>query len=189
MARHRSEDKRKAILDAALRVCAERGIANAPTSAISKAAGVAEGSLFTYFKTKDELMTELYLELRMEFNRHLPDFPHGKDARARLKYIWDQYLKLGTAHPEQLKVLAQLRASGTLLKDNEKPTFVLMELQKALREAVDGGKLHGVPPEYLVLMLRAQAEQSIEYINAHPESAELCREVGFEMVWAGLAGR
>jgi len=58
VARPRSGDKQKAILDAALRICAERGIGGAPTSAISKAAGIAEGSLFTYFKTKDELLDE-----------------------------------------------------------------------------------------------------------------------------------
>ena len=37
-------------------------------------------------------------------------------------------------------------------------------------------------------MLRAQAEISIEYIQAHPEDADLCRELGFRMVWAGLTG-
>jgi uncharacterized alpha-E superfamily protein len=39
---------------------AERGIGHTPTSAISAAAGIAEGTLFTYFKTKDELINELY---------------------------------------------------------------------------------------------------------------------------------
>src|SRR5271165_7041792 len=118
LARPRSGDKQKAILDAALRICAERGIGGAPTSAISKAAGIAEGSLFTYFKTKDDLLDELYASLRREFSRHLPDFPHGEDTRTRLKYIWDKFLKLGAEHPEQLKVLAQLRASGKLFKEN-----------------------------------------------------------------------
>ena len=60
MSRPRSEQKRQAILDAAFRVFVERGVAASPTSAISKAAGVAEGTLFTYFKTKEELMHELY---------------------------------------------------------------------------------------------------------------------------------
>ena len=42
---------------------ADKGIAHAPTSAISACAGVAEGTLFTYFKTKDELLNELYREM------------------------------------------------------------------------------------------------------------------------------
>ena len=78
MARPKSTDKRQAILDAALKIFADRGIAGAPTSAISREAGVAEGSLFTYFKTKDDLLNALYNDLRMEFSRHLDDFPHER---------------------------------------------------------------------------------------------------------------
>lgn len=37
-----------------------------PTSAISKAAGVAEGTLFTYFKTKDDLVNALYRAIKFE---------------------------------------------------------------------------------------------------------------------------
>ena len=50
MARPKSEDKRNAILDAATRVFAESGLSAAPTSEISKQAGVAEGTLFTYLE-------------------------------------------------------------------------------------------------------------------------------------------
>ncbi|HEY1903130.1 MAG TPA: TetR/AcrR family transcriptional regulator [Terracidiphilus sp.] len=186
MARPRSGDKEKAILNAALRICAERGINGAPTSAISKAAGIAEGSLFTYFKTKNDLLNQLYVTLRMEFSRHLPDFPHQQDARTRLRYIWDKYLDLGAEHPEQLKVLTQLRVSGKLFKDNETPNFALVELMKAIAEAAEeSGKLD-LPAEYLVLMVRAQMEMTVEFINAHPESAAVCREQGFQMLWNGL---
>ena len=188
LSRPRSEDKRRAILDAALRVFAERGIASAPTSAISTAAGVAEGSLFTYFKTKDELMNALYLELRMEFSEYLADFPHDADARTRLKYIWDKYLELGAAHPERLKVLAQLRASGRLFKDEEKPAFALLQVLKATGEAAQGSEVGSAPAEYLVLMFRALAEMTVEHLNANPERARVCRELGFKMVWSGLTG-
>ena len=188
MSRPRSDDKRKAILDAALHVFAERGIASAPTSAISTAAGVAEGSLFTYFKTKDELMNALYQELRMEFSEYLTDFPHEADARTRLKYIWDKYLELGAAHPERMRVLEQLRSSGRLSRGQEIPSFAVLQVLKATGEAAQGSELRNAPGEYLVLMFRAQAEMTVEYLNANPENAEVCREMGFKMVWNGLTG-
>jgi AcrR family transcriptional regulator len=189
LARPRSGDKQKAILDAALRICAERGISGAPTSAISKSAGIAEGSLFTYFKTKDDLLNELYASLRREFSKHLPDFPHEGDPRTRLRYIWERFLELGAQHPEQLKVLAQLRASGKLFKENETPNFALVELMKATTEAAEGREPGRLPAEYLVLMVRAQAEITVEFISANPESAEICRELGFNMVWNSLSGK
>ncbi|HUH61390.1 MAG TPA: TetR/AcrR family transcriptional regulator [Terracidiphilus sp.] len=189
MSRPKSEDKRKAILEAALRVFAEQGIHHAPTSAISRAAGVAEGSLFTYFKTKNDLMNELYLELRQEFSRSLTDFPHRDDARTRLRYVWDKYLDLGKAHPERLKVLAQLRATGALFRENERPAFVFYEVLNATHEVVRGKELGNAPPEYLVLALRSLAETAIEFIQAHPESEPACRESGFQLLWKGLAGK
>jgi len=189
LARPRSGDKRKAILEAALRICAERGIGGAPTSAISRAAGIAEGSLFTYFKTKEELLNELYLELRMEFSRHLEDFPHGEDACTRLRFIWDKFLDLGARHPEQLKVLSQLRASGMLIRGNETPSFALIEVMRAIAEAAQAGELRAVSTDYLVLMIRAQMEITVEYLNAHPEAADACRYWGFKMLWKELTGK
>jgi AcrR family transcriptional regulator len=59
VARPKSEDKRNAILDTATLLFAGRGLTAAPTSEISKQAGVAEGTLFTYFKTKDDLINAL----------------------------------------------------------------------------------------------------------------------------------
>ncbi len=189
MARPRSEDKRKAILEAALNLFEERGIADAPTSAISRAAGVAEGSLFTYFKSKNDLMNEVYFELRQEFSRLLTDFPREADALTRLRYIWDKYLDLGKARPRRLKVLAQLRASGKLFRENEQPPFIFQEVMRATGEMASKTELRDTHPEFLVLTMRAQAEATIEFILAHPDLEDQCRELGFKMLWKGLAGK
>ena len=189
MARPKSDDKRQAILDAALKIFAARGIAGAPTSAISREAGVAEGTLFTYFKTKDDLLNALYQELRMEFSRHLNNFPYDKDARTRLHYIWHKFLQLGAAHPEQLKVLAQLRTSGKLLRSNETPSFAVIEIMKCLSEATEASALASLPAEYMVLMIRAQLEVTVEFINAIPGNAAACGESGFQMLWGGLTAK
>ena len=54
MARLRSSEKRRAILQAAVYEIAEAGL-GAPTSKIARRAGVAEGTLFIYFPNKEEL--------------------------------------------------------------------------------------------------------------------------------------
>ena len=63
MARPKSDDKRSAILAAATAVIVRQGL-SAPTAVIAKEAGVANGSLFTYFPTKANLFNALYLELK-----------------------------------------------------------------------------------------------------------------------------
>src|ERR1700676_1204429 len=114
MAKPKSEDKRNAILSAAAQVFAERGL-SAPTAAITKAAGIAEGSLFTYFKTKDDLINALYRELKLELaDSMMSDFPRKKNVRTRLRHVWDRYVNWGIANSEQRKVLAQLQVSEVL---------------------------------------------------------------------------
>ena len=70
MARPRSEDKRTAILEAATEVVAVLGV-GAPTAKIAKGAGVAEGTLFTYFATKDDLPEnfQIVMTCQVEFLR------------------------------------------------------------------------------------------------------------------------
>src|SRR6202022_3905711 len=118
MARPKSEDKRNAILSAAARVFAIKGLC-AATSAISKAAGVAEGTLFTYFKTKDDLMNALYREIKSELaDAMMSSFPRKKSVRTRLQHVGDGYVNWGVTNPEQRKVLAQLQVSGMLSKES-----------------------------------------------------------------------
>ncbi|ELF6582189.1 helix-turn-helix transcriptional regulator [Salmonella enterica] len=65
MARPKSEDKKQALLEAATQAIAQSGIA-ASTAAIARNAGVAEGTLFRYFATKEteKLADDMFPELR-----------------------------------------------------------------------------------------------------------------------------
>src|SRR3984885_4064785 len=112
MARPKSEDKRNAILTAATEVFAERGL-SAATSAISSAAAVAEGTLFTYFKTKDELINALYREMKLELaDAMMSGFPRKQSVRHRLEHVWNGYLQWGVSNPLQQKVLKQIQVWG-----------------------------------------------------------------------------
>src|ERR1700678_4708956 len=100
MARPKSEDKRNAILSAATEVFADRGL-SAATSVISSVAGVAEGTLFTYFKTKDELINALYREIKLELaDAMMSEFPRKKSVHTRLRHVWDGYVNWGVNNPE-----------------------------------------------------------------------------------------
>jgi AcrR family transcriptional regulator len=189
VSRPKSDDKRIAILEAALRVFAARGNLSAPTSAISKAAGVAEGTLFTYFKSKDELINELYRHLRARFDRALVDYPHKADAQTRLRYVWDRFIDRLLAQPEMLTLLVQLRSSGRLVKANEAPSAGVMEMLSTTRELVKGGKFENAPLELMFMMVRGQCEATVSYIQAHPGEEAISRELGFQVILNGLQGR
>lgn len=149
---------------------------------------MAEGTLFTYFKTKDELINELYREMRKELDRELVDYPFTADTRTRLRYIWDRYLNLALKYPKRLKVMQQLRSSGRLLKDSETPNMAIMEVLHCTKEAAALGGFRNASAEFLVLLFRAHAEATAEFIGAHRDLESESREIGFQVVWRGISG-
>src|ERR1700690_927893 len=88
MARIKSPRKRTAILRAAVREIAQAGL-GAPTAKIASRAGVAAGTLFTYFPTKEQLLKELYLELKDGAYARVNDkFPGEARLKLRTRHLW-----------------------------------------------------------------------------------------------------
>ena len=189
MARPRSEDKRNAILDAATRLFAERGLTAAPTSEISKLAGVAEGSLFTYFKTKDDLINALYREIKLELaDAMMSDFPRKKNIRTKLRHVWDRYVNWGIANPRQRKVLAQLTVSEVLTKESrDAGSAPFVEFQAMIRDAIEQRVFRNdVPVELISKSLAALVEATIDLTESNRARAKQYRDSGFQMFWAGI---
>ncbi len=189
MARPKSEDKRNAILDAATRLFAERGLTAAPTSEISKQADVAEGTLFTYFKTKEDLINALYREIKLELaDAMMSDFPRKKNVRTRLRHVWDRYVNWGVANPKQRKVLAQLQVSEALTKESRDAGGApFVEFQTMIRDAIDGRVFRDdLPAELISKSLAALVEATIDLTVANPSKANKYRDTGFEMFWHGI---
>ncbi len=190
MARLRSDDKRAAILAAATSVFAQGGL-SAPTSAISKAAGIAEGTLFTYFPTKDDLLNALYRQIKLELAEVLMSgFARRNDVRAKLQHIWNAFVDWGTANPERRKVLAQLMVSDKLTKETKAVGAApFAEVEVMGREAIAQGTIRDFPSEFLVAMIEATTQATIALIAANPSRAARYRTLGFETLWNGLRSR
>ncbi|HEY4763216.1 MAG TPA: TetR/AcrR family transcriptional regulator [Candidatus Sulfotelmatobacter sp.] len=189
MARPKSEDKRNAILGAATRAFAERGLTAAPTSEISKRAGIAGGTLFTYFRTKDDLVNALYREIKLELaDAMMSGFPRKKSVRTRLRHVWDGYVNWGVANPEQRKVLVQLQVSGMLSQETiAAGSAPFVEMQNTIRGAIEQHILRtDLPDELLSKLLAASAEATMDLIGLKPAMTNQYRNGGFEIYWAGI---
>ncbi len=99
---------------AATRVIVAQGL-SAPTAMIAQEAGVANGSLFTYFETKAELFNALYLELKAGMaSAALTGLPTGADLRQQLFFVWSKWMAWAVANPDQRRALAQLGVSDEI---------------------------------------------------------------------------
>src|ERR1700761_1004655 len=99
MARAKSPEKRQLILEAAVREIAQSGL-SASTASIAKSAGLAEGTMFRYFSSKDDLLNQLYIELKTEVYRRInAGFPEKASLRERARHIWTAHLHWALEKP------------------------------------------------------------------------------------------
>jgi AcrR family transcriptional regulator len=188
MARPRSDEKRNAVLLAATRVFAERGL-GAPTSAISKAAGIAEGTLFIYFKTKDDLINALYREIKL----HLADammsgFPRKRCFPTKLRHLWDCYTQWGIANHEQCRVLTQLQVSELITTESKLAgSAPFAEIETMAKDAISQKIVRDIPLEFISATMETAAQNTMRFMASDPRNAETYQMQGFDIFWRGIA--
>ncbi len=187
MARPKSDDKRNAILAAAIAVFAERGLA-APTSAISSAARVAEGTLFTYFATKDDLVNALYRQVKVELaDAMMSGFPRRTSLRNRIKHVWDGYVNWGVANPLPRRTLALLEVSDRLTEESRAAGLApFLEVASLVEDALAQKLFQSLPEELAAAALRSLAEAVMDLTERNPGNADPYREYGFAVFWSGV---
>ena len=184
MARLKSEDKRNAILEAATHLIVTHGL-SAPTAMIAHEAGVANGTLFTYFETKVDLLNHLYLELKagMAFTA-LNGLPVEAELREQVFHLWSNWMAWAVSNPEKRCALAQLGVSEEITPATRaaarKTTVGLAELMEQMRV---NGSLRHTPMDFAAAMMNSLAEATMDFMIHDPAHAKEHCKVGFDALW------
>jgi len=188
MARPLSEEKRDAILAAAAELIAAQGL-GASTAKIAKAAGVAEGTLFTYFPSKDDLLNQLFLEIESDLVGAVlaAGLPDG-DPRDRVRHLWDRLIDWGLANPVRRKALRQLKVSDRIRADSLRRFEAQFREARAMVEQSLAGHVDPARmPFYIDTVLLGLAEMAMDAITANPQDRGSIRQAGFDLFWKGSA--
>jgi AcrR family transcriptional regulator len=181
MARPKSEDKRDALMAAATRVIAAQGL-SAPTAVIAREAGVSNGSLFTYFETKADLFSQLYLELKTGMAAaSLDGLPVQAPLREQLSRMWSNWMRWATSNPGKRRALALLSVSDDISADSRAASHQAMaDVAGMLERARAGGPMRDAPMEFVVALMNALAEATMDFmVNGPANAGEHCR-AGFD---------
>lgn len=188
MARPKSEDKRQAILAAAIGIFAAQGL-GAATAKIARLAGVSEGTLFNYFSSKDELLNELYLALKAELSAvMLPGYPESQELRRKAFHIWQRYTGWGVAQPDKRKAMALLALSDRVNQDTRlRAMAAFADINAVIVQSAAGGLLCGPAPEFAAAIMGALAETTMDFIQREPDKAEFYTKLGFDAFWKAIS--
>ncbi|MBN9389758.1 MAG: TetR/AcrR family transcriptional regulator [Chloroflexi bacterium] len=137
-------DKRSAILNTALDLLVENGFHNTPMSLIAKEAGVSAGIIYHYFESKEELILELYREVKQKIISLVleADF-QNLNGLGVLKQVWLNTYHYYASHPKETLFLEQFENSPYIkmclneFNTQLQPLFVWTEAEKRAGNIID----------------------------------------------------
>jgi AcrR family transcriptional regulator len=101
-------DKRDEIIRAAMELIAEHGFHGAPMAIVAKRAGVAAGTIYRYFESKEVLIKAVHASLEKEILAALTeDFPAEKSAHQRFLHIGRKIVEYFITSPMEFRFIEQ----------------------------------------------------------------------------------
>jgi AcrR family transcriptional regulator len=184
-------DKQQEILKAALNLFVEFGFHGTPTSKIAKEAGVANGTLFHYYKTKDELIMALYssIKTRLSEKMYAGNKPDAS-FKENLKTIYANMLEWAIEHKEEFYFMQQFNTSPFLsliapeeISRQAKPHLELLE------SAIEQKIFKDLPVDLIFILINNHIYGMSQYLhNTQPADTQKKKLINesFELLWQML---
>ena len=136
--------KRQLIIDAAIEVFSRNGFQNSTISQIARKADVAEGTIYQYFKNKEDLFFSIPIDKTKEFYNELElhlEGIHGAENKIR-KFVW-YYLYHLQENPEYARALMlEMRVNRNFAKTKTFEAY--RPLTHKILEIIEEGQEEGV---------------------------------------------
>lgn len=181
--------KREQIVNAALKLFCENGFQQTSTANISKEAGVATGTLFLYFKSKDELINELYKECKQQMAEKLfKDLPVNEGTHAVLKQIWGRAIEWGLTDKRAFQFTHMCKASPIITEATKEELasshgFAMNLLSDAMKK----GELTKMDEGMFFSLFDGLYNSTINYlIQTNLKNKKKIIDQSFEIFWKGI---
>ncbi len=149
---------------------------------------MASGTLFTYFPSKEQLLNELYLELKSESYAVISEnFPHKASLERRAWHVWQSYLGWAISFPLKRKVSVQLKISEVLTQETRARAQEMgIELETTLNELEERNTARGLPKGFASATMSAMQDAVMEFVSKQPKKRAELVERTFQVIWRAL---
>ncbi|MFJ8237256.1 TetR/AcrR family transcriptional regulator [Ureibacillus sp. NPDC094379] len=139
----REKPKYKQIIDAAIIAIAENGYHHAQVSKIAKQAGVADGTIYLYFKNKEDILISVFQEKMGMFVESLQEIIQlGESSTEKLSQMIENHFKV-LANDRHLATVTQLELRQSNKELRLKINTILKEYLRLLDDILIEGMLNG----------------------------------------------
>ena len=138
----KSEHKRKALIEATIELVNNNGFHATPMSKIAKMAGVSAGTIYLYFENKQDLVNQVYIEVKSSFtNFAFKNYDEKMPVKKGFEIIWKNIAEFKLQEVEEAYFLSQ--CDNTPIIDESGRQVGLKHLQPLL-DLWERGKQEGI---------------------------------------------
>ena len=175
--------KKEKIIIAAIDLFVDRGFDKVATADISKSAGVATGTLFHHFSTKDDIITSSYVYAKRNFIAQTKTKETASDVREHLRCMWNNLIEWSLAHQSEFGFIQQFVNSAYYKKQIMQEDDTWLELLDWWKAAILNKQIKDVPAEFLIKMFSTLLYSTINFLILYPQEKDRYLQVSFTLCW------
>lgn len=181
-------DKREKIIEVALRLFVDNGFHGTPTSKIAQEAGVANGTLFQYFKTKDELVIALYISVKEDMAEFIEKQTTKSDnVKEEMKSQFLASLFWALNNIVKFRFIQQFHTSPYIVKiEKDVIQNQVMPHLTLIQKGIDEGLIKKLPVDFVYSLISSQTFGVYQYLASKPFTKVKQHdtiEQTFELLW------
>ncbi|QIR13761.1 TetR/AcrR family transcriptional regulator [Shewanella aestuarii] len=184
-------EKKAALLDSALSLFVKQGFHATSTASIAKAAGVATGTLFHHFPSKDAILNELFINIKQSFADSIIQTSQltgniEQDANT----LWQSAIDWAIANPLKQTFFLQFSFSVEINPSirqqamNEILGFIVELIEQGLKQNV----IADFPVPLLLENCHGQYLAAIRFFTDNPQLGQdsTYRQASFQLFWRAM---
>ncbi len=185
----RDDNKVRQIFDATLKLVVKSGVAGVTMRQIAREAGLATGTLYIYFKDKDELISQLYSSCRAAaIDAYFKAFNENLPYKKGFNVVWNNILQHRLGHFDEYVFMEQSYHSPFISASAKEMSKQLLQ---PLIKLIDHGKekklLKDLDTMLLLIFMVGSITEVIKYVNYHKKkiTPDMVSHA-FTICWDGL---
>jgi AcrR family transcriptional regulator len=189
-----SERKRTVILDAARAIFSRQGYAAAAVDDVAEEAGIAKGTLYLYFKSKEELyLAALARDLRDLAARAGAEMDRAGTFREKVRAFLAVRMEYSEAHEDFLRIYLAEYGSMFIKTPSRKELYRLSResmrrMRAAVEQAIRRGEVRRMPPGAVAAVIMDVARGLVERRLLGWKDFQAPDEIAFavDLLWSGI---
>lgn len=184
----KDQSKIEHIYDATLKLVKTKGLAGITMNEIATSAGLATGTLYIYFDSKEDLINEVFSRCRQASEQVFQGYDEGEPFKNSFKTTWHNLLHYRINNFKEAVFMDQCCHSPFLTQSNKELTNSILH---PLYTLIEQGKRERVIRELdnclLITFITGSIHEIVKYAQSHGKRlTEPVIEDIFEMCWNGI---